>query len=257
MYLLYKIIFLSILCTSNAISQDPLGEFCNKDTNISSGGKLSTNIDKLLSNLAFKTPSTFFTTTSYGNNKDNVYGLAQCRGDINTQDCTSCIHDATKQIRQRCPNQADARIWYDYCFLRYSNKNFIGEVDTSFGIFYFNTENVTDSEVFNKKLGALMDQVRGEAVMVKGKGLGKGKTVLSPFLTVYGLVQCTRDLDEVSCAQCLAIAVNNFQTFCNDRKGCRVLYSSCYVRYELYPFFFPLDSTKIRASSIGKVVVFP
>ena len=257
MYLLCKIIFLLFLCTSNAESQDPLGQFCNSNTNISSGGKLSANIDKLLAELVFQTPSTGFVATTYGKDQDQVYGLAQCRGDVGNQDCSICIQDAAKQIRQRCPNQADARIWYDYCFLRYNNQSFIGDVDTSFGIFYFNVGNVTDPEAFNKALGSLMDQIRAEAVMPKEEGLGKGKSTLSPFVTLYALVQCTRDLSELSCAQCLAIAVGNFPTFCNNRKGCRVLYSSCYVRYELYPFFFPLDSNSTGPSNTIRVIVYP
>ncbi|XP_057437160.1 cysteine-rich repeat secretory protein 55 [Lotus japonicus] len=260
MHLLYKIIFSLLLCISIAESQDlsgPLGEFCNENTKISSGGKLSANIDKLLAEFILKTPSTGFVATSYGNNQDQVYGLAQCRGDVSTQDCSNCIQDAAKQIRQKCPNQVDARIWYDYCFLRYNNKSFIGDVDTSFGIFYFNVENVTDPEGFNKELGSLMGKIRGQAVKPKAQGLGKGKTNLSPFLTLYALVQCTRDLSEISCAQCLAVAVSNFPTFCDNRKGCRVLYSSCYVRYELYPFFFPLDSSKTGDSNVARAIVYP
>ncbi|MED6220123.1 Cysteine-rich repeat secretory protein 55 [Stylosanthes scabra] len=99
-------------------------------------------------------------------------------GDVSTQDCSICIQDAAKQIRQRYPNQADTRIWYDYCFPRHNNKTFAGQVDTSFGIFYFNVKNVTDPETFNNKLGSLMDQIRAEAVVPKDEGLGKGKTKL-------------------------------------------------------------------------------
>ncbi|XP_061356846.1 cysteine-rich repeat secretory protein 55 [Gastrolobium bilobum] len=256
MYLLYKVIFLLFLCSSSAKSEDPLGKFCNKHSNISSGGKLSVNIDKLLAELALKTPSTGFVATTYGKDQDQVYGLAQCRGDVSIEDCSICIQEATKQIHQLCPNIADARIWYDYCFLRYNNKTFIGEVDTSFGIFYFNVENVTDPEAFNKELGVLMDQIRAQAVMPKEEGLGKGKSILSPFVTLYALVQCTRDLSELSCAQCLAIAVSKFPIFCNNRKGCRVLYSSCYVRYELYPFFFPLDSNNTGPSNAKMAIVY-
>ncbi|CAN6545028.1 unnamed protein product [Malus baccata var. baccata] len=232
-------------------SQDPLGDFCNKDsTKISTGTQISQNIDSLLAELLscilflFNTASTGFLATAYGENQDQVYGLAQCRGDVvGTKDCSSCIQDAAKQIRQRCPNQADARIWYDYCFLRYSDKSFIGEVDTSYGIFYYNVDNVTDPEKFNEELGALTDKIRAQAVMPESGGLGKGETKLSPFVTLYALVQCTRDLSKLGCSHgALAIAVGNFPTFCNNRKGCRVLYSSCYVRYELYPFFYPLDS---------------
>lgn len=88
---------------------------------------------------------------------------------------------------------------------------------------------MSDPDAFNKKLGALMCSI----VVPSEEGLGKGKSALSPFVTLYALVQCTKDLFEISCAhhQCLAIAVNNFPIFCSNRKGCRVLYSSCYVRY--------------------------
>ncbi|KAK9993131.1 hypothetical protein SO802_022834 [Lithocarpus litseifolius] len=242
MSLNYKILLLLALCICNAESADPLGLFCNTDTNIGSGSQISANIDRLLAELVSKTPSNGFIATSYGKNQYRVFGLAQCRGDVSRTDCSSSIQDAAKQIRQRCPNQADARIWYDYCFLRYSTKSFFGEIDTYNGILFGNVENVTDPDTFNKELGTLFDQIRAQAVETRNEGLGKGKTKLSTFVTLYALVQCTRDLAPVDCAQCLAIAAGNFENFCKDRKGCRVLYSSCYVRYELYPFFFPLDS---------------
>ena len=238
MNLNYKILLLLALCICNAESADPLGQFCNTG----SGSQISANIDRLLAELVSKTPSNGFIATSYGKNQYRVFGLAQCRGDVSSTDCSSCIQDAAKQIRQRCPNQADARIWYDFCFLRYNTRNFIGEIDTYNGILFGNVESVTDPDTFNKVLGTLFDQIRAQAVETRNEGLGKGKTKLSTFVTLYALVQCTRDLALVDCAQCLAIAAGNFENFCKDRKGCRVLYSSCYVRYELYPFFFPLDS---------------
>ena len=102
----------------SAESADPLGEFCNKDTKIGSG-KASANIDKLLVELVSKASTNGFLATSYGSGENTVYGLAQCRGDVDNKDCSTCIQDAAKQIRTRCPNEADARIWFDYCFLRY------------------------------------------------------------------------------------------------------------------------------------------
>ena len=93
---------------------------------------------------------------------------------MSTTDCSSCIQDAAKQIHQCCPNQADARIWYDFCFLRYNIKSFIGEIDTSYGILYGNVENVTDPDTFYKELGTLIGQIRAQAVETKKmKGLGK------------------------------------------------------------------------------------
>ncbi|PON65975.1 Gnk2-like domain containing protein [Trema orientale] len=256
MKLLYKVLVFLVLCTCIAESADPLGDFCNTETEISKGSKISANIDNLLPELVLKTPQTGFVTSFYGKGEDRVYGLSQCRGDVSTQDCSTCVQDAANQIRKRCTNEADARIWYDYCFLRYNNKStFIGQVDTSYGIFYFNVDNVTDPETFNKELGALMDRIKAEAVEPKNDGLGKGETQLSEFSTLYALVQCTRDLSQIDCAQCLAIAIGNFPTFCSNRKGCRVLYSSCYVRYELYPFFFPLGSNNTMVSDHNLITV--
>ncbi|KAM3683548.1 hypothetical protein ACB098_12G156200 [Castanea mollissima] len=226
MNLNYKILLILALCNCNAESADPLGRFCNTNTNIGSDSQISANIDRLEAELVSKTPSNGFIATSYYKNQYQVFGLAQCIGDVSTTDCSSCIQDAVKQIRQRCPNQADARIWYDFCFLRYNSKIFIGEIDTSYGISYGNVEDVTDPDTFNKELGTLIGQIRAQAVETKNEGLGKVKTKLSTFVTLYALVQCTRDLSLV-----------------DYWIGCRVLYSSCYARYELYPFFFPLDST--------------
>ncbi|XP_030514981.2 cysteine-rich repeat secretory protein 55-like [Rhodamnia argentea] len=257
--LLFLFFFLVLPFVYNAESADPLGQFCNQATVISKASPISSNIDRVLTELVTKAPSTGFLTASYGSGYDKVYGLAQCRGDVSQDDCSSCIQDAGKQIRQLCPDQADARIWYDFCFLRYDNKTFIGELDTSFGIFYYNVENVTDPEKFNKELGSLTDRIEADAVVPENRGLGKGETKLTPFITLYALVQCTRDLPPLSCAQCLAIAVGNFPNFCNNRKGCRVLYSSCYVRYELYPFFFPLDrnDSNIASGETIKKLVYP
>lgn len=250
------LIFL-LLCICIAESADPLGDFCDKNTGIGRGSWISANIDTLLAKLVSNIASTGYVATSYGIDPNKVYGLAQCRGDVSKEDCSSCIQDAAKQIRQRCPDETDARIWYDYCFLRYNTKNFIGEIDTSYGIIYYNVNNVTDPASFNKELEDLTGKIRAQAVEPKNEGLGKGEAKLSPFVTLYALVQCTRDISNVDCAQCLAIAVETFTTTCSDRKGCRVLYSSCYVRYELYPFFFPISSSNDPAEDNQIVVVHP
>ncbi|KAL8496221.1 hypothetical protein ACS0TY_020075 [Phlomoides rotata] len=235
------LLLLLSLCIFTAESADPVYNICNDSTKTKSGSQKSRNIDILLPVLVSGTTLNGFIATSFGGGKDQIYGLAQCRGDVSRNDCSSCIQDAAKQLRRLCPDQADARIWYDYCFLRYDDETFFDEVDTS-GLYLYNVQNVTDPDVFNKKLASLMDKINSEAVKPENKGLGKGKSDISSFIRLYALVQCTRDLSAVNCAQCLAIAISNFPTVCNNKRGCRVLYSSCYVRYEVYPFFFPLDA---------------
>lgn len=247
MNMLYHLTFLLLLCIcTTSKSADPTGEFCNKNTNISNS-RTSVNIDNLLAQLVTTTARSGYSVASVGKVENKVYGLAQCRGDVSTKDCSDCINDAAKEIRARCPND-DARIWYEYCFLRYNTKDFRGEVDTSIGTLYANVENVTNPLEFKKKLGSLIGKISKEANVPSNKGLGKGDSKLSEFVTLYALVQCTRDLSQIGCAQCLAIAVTNFEGFCDNKKGCRVLYSSCYVRYELYPFYFPLESQNSLAN---------
>lgn len=241
MNLISSILLLLFLCIFTAESADPVYNICNDSTKTKNGSQVSKNIDQLLYVLVSGTIQNGFIATSHGGGEDPIHGLAQCRGDVSRNDCSSCIQDAAKQIRSLCPDQADARIWYDYCFLRYGGDKFFDKVDTS-GLYLYNVQNVTDPEVFNKKLSSLMDKINSEAVKPESKGLGKGKSDISSFIRLYALVQCTRDLSELNCAQCLSIAVSNFPAVCDNKRGCRVLYSTCYVRYEVYPFFFPLDA---------------
>ncbi|CAO2840562.1 unnamed protein product [Amaranthus hypochondriacus] len=240
--ILHILVLLLVSVTYYSYADDPSGNYCNPNTVISSSSKISSNIDHLLADILtkFQQGATFI-MSSYGTNKDTIYGLAQCRGDLSSRDCLSCIQDAAQQVRDLCPTQSDARIWYDYCFLRYSQDKFYGQVDTSIGTLYKNTQNVTNPEIFNHELGNLFDKISEQAGKASNDGLGKDEKKLSDFDTLYGLVECTRDLSPVNCRQCLGIAIQNFDDFCSNSKGCRVLYSSCYVRYELYPFFFPLD----------------
>ncbi|KAI3678668.1 hypothetical protein L6452_37969 [Arctium lappa] len=244
----YHYLLIFTLCFLYVESTDPSAQLCNENSNTTTT-QLTTNIDSLLPKLVQTTSQLGYAATSFGYGRTQVFGLAQCRGDVSRQDCSSCIQEAANEIQKMCPNRVDARIWYEYCFLRYNTENFIGQLDTGYGTFYYNVQNVTDPETFNEGLGALMYRISSLAAVAGSNGLGKGETKLTPFLTLYGLVQCTRDLSELACRQCLAIAIGNLPTYCDNKKGCRVIYSSCYVRYELYPFFFPLDSKAALESS--------
>ncbi|KAK9733983.1 hypothetical protein RND81_04G105800 [Saponaria officinalis] len=249
-------LLLLLLSFTYSLGFDPTAQYCNPNT-VTTSSTISSNIDRLLANLVAPFEhGTNFVEASYGKDKTTkVYGLAQCRGDVGTSDCLGCIQDAAQQIRKLCPNQTDARIWYDYCLLRYSQDQFYDQVDTSYGELYKNVENVTNPDDFNQELGNLFKKITSKAIKPSNLGLGKDDKKLSSFETLYGLVQCTRDLSPINCAQCLAIAIENFQGFCYEKKGCRVFYSSCFVRYELYPFYFPLDSMKTKDDILVKSII--
>ncbi|KAJ0770508.1 putative Gnk2-like domain-containing protein [Helianthus annuus] len=242
----YLIIF--SLCILYVESTDPSAQLCNENSNTTTS-EIKKNIDSLLTTLVQATSKSGYSATSLGSGQSRVYGLAQCRGDVPSDECSTCIQTAAKEIKKVCPDRVDARLWYEYCFIRYNTENFFGQVDTGYGTFYYNVENVTDPKTFNSALGALMYRINSLASAPGNKGIAKDETKLTDFVTLYALSLCTQDLSQLSCRQCLAIAVGNFPTYCDSKKGCRIIYSSCYVRYELYPFFFPLDAKSALESS--------
>ncbi|GER54571.1 cysteine-rich repeat secretory protein, partial [Striga asiatica] len=250
------LLLLFLLFTSpaqaQAQAQSPAAFSC--DGNNVTNRQIPQNINRLLTTLVSGTIQNGFITASSGRGPAQIYGLAQCRGDVPNNECSACIREAARIVRDsdHCPTQSGARIWYDFCFLRYNTNSFAGQLDTSGWILY-NVNNVTDPSAFNEKLGDLMRNISSEAVRPGRRGLGKGTRGLTPLRTLYGLVQCTRDLSELACAQCLATAI--FPDVCVNREGCRVLFGSCYVRYELYPFFFPLESGRSTGRGPGSVTV--
>ncbi|KAH0854686.1 hypothetical protein HID58_057785 [Brassica napus] len=67
-----------------APQQIQYGTSATKNSNVSSSSQISKNIDSIPLPSSSQTPSQGFVTTNSSsyNKKDNVYGLAQCRGDI-------------------------------------------------------------------------------------------------------------------------------------------------------------------------------
>ncbi|CAA6664863.1 unnamed protein product [Spirodela intermedia] len=200
-----------------------------------------------------------FYTTSAGRVKNRAYGLAQCRQDVSVPGCRACLKDAAVQLPERCPAEAEAWMWFDHCLVHYGTRPFRGELDISYGVVDSNETNVTENAVeqqrFNRDLRSLMGKVRAQAAARRNLGLGRGQTKFSPNVTIYALAQCTRDLPPLACSNCISSASGDFPEFCLHKKACRALYSGCYVRYELYPFFFPLAVGSSRASEPSVSVV--
>lgn len=67
-----------------------------------------------------------------------------------------------------------------------------------------------------------------------GKKFATAQANYSPLQPVYGLGQCTPDLSDVDCYNCLRNAISKLP---EAKHGGRVLFRSCYVRYEMYSFY--------------------
>jgi hypothetical protein len=99
---------------------------CTNTTTYAPNTTFPTNLNILFyyfSNNISQSNGYFLTITGFGT-ADAVSGLYLCRGDVTAAVCDQCLTAAVKEIRVRCPNQREALIWYDECFLRFTNRYF-------------------------------------------------------------------------------------------------------------------------------------
>ncbi|TXG47199.1 hypothetical protein EZV62_026493 [Acer yangbiense] len=103
------------------------------------------NLDSALNSLSSKaSTNNFFNDTSNG-----IYSLFLCRGDVSTDTCQTCVKNASLTIRQLCPSNKTAIIWYDECMLRYSDTDFFGLTQMLPWLLMWNAKNTTSLDQKN------------------------------------------------------------------------------------------------------------
>ncbi|KAH9779113.1 cysteine-rich receptor-like protein kinase 10 [Citrus sinensis] len=242
-------VFLFLCFVSNFLgfttAADPnyLAHFCPNTTTFTRNSTFQSNLNLFLSSLPTNANRSngfsrgfYNATAGQTSDSDRVYGLFLCRGDLGSTACQDCVTFATKNVTQRCPVEKRTTILFDECLLRYSNQSFFSNSDMSSQLSMWNLQNVTEPDKFNVFLGNLMNQVITQAVN-NPKRFEIRKTNYSAFQTVYSLVQCTPDLSSRDCEVCLRGALGQLPRCCSGRQGGRVLYPSCNLRYESYPFY--------------------
>ncbi|KAI5406861.1 cysteine-rich receptor-like protein kinase 44 [Lathyrus oleraceus] len=205
-----------------------------------------TNLNTLLSTLSSKASDTlnhgYYNTSiisTTDETEDTVYGLFMCIG--YTNHCGECVRNSTKTLTSMCDSK-EAIIWSDECLVRYSNRSFFDAVEESPS---WCVKDIIDYQGpldgFNRMLSSLMvDLVTQANEDSKGKF---NKIVLKRAIFyedrfLYGLAQCVPNLSNDDCMKCLKDAVEYLQTSCARGKiRGSVLYPSCIVRYDPYPFF--------------------
>ncbi|KAL4614433.1 hypothetical protein ACB092_07G054500 [Castanea dentata] len=203
----FSIYFLTFALFLQTIFGDsPLFHICSNSENFTTNDQYEKNLRKLLGNLNYQTPPLGFGLGSVGWYQYQTYGIGLCRGDVATTDCKTC-----------------AIIWYDNCLLKYSNKNFLGQIDNENWFSLLNVQNVSDPTIFNQKTRELLSQLATEASLRESTKL-------------YGLAQCTWDLSSNDFFQCLDDAIGQLPSCCDGKEGGRVVGGSWNIRYEIYPF---------------------
>ncbi|KAJ9690111.1 hypothetical protein PVL29_012654 [Vitis rotundifolia] len=239
LFFLYPILILHLLAVTNAQPRF-LSYWCSNGVgNYTTNSTYKANLNTLLTSLSSNNEIDYgFYNFSAGQNSDKVNAIALCRGDVMPTACRSCINDSRIQLTQLCPNQKEAIGWYDNCMLRYSNDSIFGTEQSSPYLYMRNSKNASNVEDFNQVLGNLMASLRSKAASGDWRRkFATGEANVTSFQSIYGLMQCTPDLSELSCSNCLEGATNEIPTCCDSRKGGRVVKPSCNLRYETYRFY--------------------
>ncbi|XP_027338332.1 cysteine-rich receptor-like protein kinase 7 [Abrus precatorius] len=209
------------------------------------------NLMTLLSSLSSNAATTTFYNTTVKTPSETIYGLFMCRGDVPVNLCKQCILNATHRLSSsdsQCYLSKQAIIWYDECMVRYSSTSFFSDPQTVPEFYSWNMAKISNTSNFMNLLVDTMKQTSNCAASSPlGNRYATNEANISEIQTLYCLAQCTQDLSPQDCSNCLAKATSLLRFCCEDKQGGRVLFPSCNIRYELYPFY------RVTSKQLGPV----
>ncbi|KAI9123431.1 hypothetical protein K1719_004731 [Acacia pycnantha] len=245
---------------------------CTINKNFSSDSPYQFNLNNLLLSLYSKAADRtdpipeFYKTTEV-----DVYGEYMCRGDVPMEVCRDCVQDATNRIASECPNNKEAIIWYDQCFLRYSDRSFLSTLQQLPVVSEYvptvvscnNAKYTSTTCLPSKKTSRFSVRRRGprrhlarndyielnkttlmnDAVVEAANSTKKFATKeanLTSGVSMYTLVQCTRDLSPQFCSKCLSGLIELIPTDSSIIGG-RIQNPSCNLRFQEDRFYYKGD----------------
>ncbi|KAF7137254.1 hypothetical protein RHSIM_Rhsim07G0195400 [Rhododendron simsii] len=114
----------------------------------------------------------------------------------------------------------------------------------------WNLGNASNVNEFNQALRSLFDDLRSRAVSGGAHiKFATGNTPGPDLGTIYGLMQCTPDLSEMDCNNCLLWAVEQILQYFGGETGGSILTPSCNLRYQTYQFFTEIPADAPPATS--------
>lgn len=248
------LILLFFITQSSSKAASAFGYFyCPNTTtthNITSNSYYS-NRNLLLSTLSNASSDYQFYNFSVGhdNNSERIYGLFMCRGDLPREKCQDFVTRAVKDITSLCPDKETAVLWSEDCLLRYSNRLKFPDPDYRLIIekpyrpfVLRNTNKIASDEQgrFKKRLGEMMNEVATQAASDHrsiDKKFASREYTLSVHTTIYVLAQCIPYMSNSSCRDCLGDLIKVLHNCCDEDRGARVQYTSCFMRHEVYRFY--------------------
>nr|POE83642.1 cysteine-rich receptor-like protein kinase 29 [Quercus suber] len=198
-------------------------------------------------------PASNNTPAAKGKSVDEIRSVESFQGDVKPDLCRSCLNKAT-DLPLRCPNQKEAIGWYYYCMLRYSFRDIFGILEISPPSYLCKGNDLSANyDQFCQDLRNLLDSQRGRAAA--GGSLRKfaaGNATAPDNQTLYSLVQCTPDLSDQDCSDCLFGAMEDVRNYCSGIQRGSVFKPSCNLRFDVVPFYDDPPASNNTPAAKGK-----
>ncbi|CAH8386229.1 unnamed protein product [Eruca vesicaria subsp. sativa] len=173
---------------------------------------------------------------------DGFSAILQCRGDSYGPKCRDCYATAVAGLSRRCPLYKARIIWYDQCLVSFDTAYSTGQIDYDNIFCMSNAKKVgeRDRPAFISTTNNFMDNLTILATRVHNNQefaplYAVGKTRFKGDM-LYGMVQCTKDIPDKACEECLVFNSIHFQECLTAKRGARFMGRSCTYRFEFYPF---------------------
>lgn len=189
------------------------------------------NLNQVLDSNSFNLVTSGFYQISIGQNPSIANGIGLCEGNIQSDTCRSCLVNSATKLREFCFDRKEAIGWYENCMMRYSDKPIFGNLENKPDYCKPNETTTSWNDVqFNTTMRNFMANLQGEAARRSSK-FANGSMTYADNVMIYGLVQCTPDLSERQCNECLNNVLEISRCFFG-RIGGKAATPSCNIRYE-------------------------
>ncbi|GJZ51561.1 cysteine-rich repeat secretory protein 12-like protein [Tanacetum coccineum] len=152
---------------------------------------------------------------------DDVYGLFQCRGDLNSAECKDCVVDSLSQLKTTCPVSTGGTIQLEGCLVKYDNTSFFGVKDKMEASKKCGPSGGSNSDVLSS-----IDNVLSNLISENNQYFRKGD-----FGSIRGVAQCVQDLSSSDCQDCLLEASGRLRSECESSTWGNMYLGKCYIKY--------------------------
>uniref|UniRef100_A0A0R0I3B5 Cysteine-rich receptor-like protein kinase n=2 Tax=Glycine max TaxID=3847 RepID=A0A0R0I3B5_SOYBN len=166
---------------------------CTRNSTFASYSAYRSNVKILLDFLSSNGTNNakFYNTTVYSEDTaDPVHGSFLCTRDTIPKQCQECVTQAAKLISSLCNNATEAIVWYQVCYVRYSDRRFFSTVEESPKLSFMNDQDyVGNVGRFNNIVWDMMNDLRSEAASASNKSADKSVNI-TDNQKAYGYVWC-------------------------------------------------------------------